>query len=136
MIIGSIPGAKPASSQAKKKELKSQETKRNQDDFDPNDHRLFIGNLDRNVTDAQLHQAFSHYPSLLKVRIVVDKRTGTSKGYGFVSLRDSEDARKALKEMQAKYVGPKPIKVIRSKNKYINNNNKRHNFQISKICIF
>lgn len=116
MIIGSIPGAKSNAKQVKNKDAVGQEEKQ-LEEFDPKDHRLFIGNIDRKVTETQLQQAFSHYTSLLKVRIITDKRTGQSKGYGFVSLRELEDSRKALREMQAKYVGAKPIKVVKSKAK-------------------
>ena len=121
MIIGAIPGAKKPQVKKEQKDEEKKDSKdknsKREEDFDPNDHRLFIGNLDKKVTDTQLHQAFAHYASLLKVKVAVDNRTGQSRGYGFVSLGEAEDARRVLKEMQAKYVGAKPIKVVRSKNK-------------------
>jgi RNA recognition motif-containing protein len=61
-----------------------------------------------------LYQAFSHYPSLKRVRVVRDKKTNKSKGYGFVSLTKLDDYLKAMKEMDGKYVGIRPIKLRKS----------------------
>ena len=47
-------------------------------------------------------RAFAPYPSLLKARVVRDPRTQKSKGYAFVSLKDSKDFLAALKEMNGK----------------------------------
>ena len=48
-------------------------------------------------------------------KVVRDKKTEKSRGYGFVSLTDIEDYKKAMKEMQGKYVGNRPIKLTPSK---------------------
>lgn len=47
-------------------------------------------------------------------KVVVDKRIGKSKGYGFVSLKDPKDFLNALKEMNNKYIGNRPVKVTKS----------------------
>lgn len=115
MIIGSIPGAK---TNDKKKKVDLKVEKQTDEREEQKGHCLFIGNLDKKVTDAQLHQAFAstnNYPSLLSATVVMDRRTGVSKGYGFLRLGDAEEVRRALREMQAKYVGAKPIKIVRSK---------------------
>jgi RNA recognition motif-containing protein len=61
-----------------------------------------------------LANAFQRYPSFQKSRVVRDSKTGKSKGYGFVSFKDPWDMTKALREMQGKYVGNRPIKVRKS----------------------
>ncbi|KAI4301973.1 hypothetical protein L6164_035202 [Bauhinia variegata] len=47
--------------------------------------------------------------------VVTDKRTGKTKGYGFVSFANPSDLAAALKEMNGKYVGNRPIKLRKSK---------------------
>ncbi|KAI9099477.1 hypothetical protein DFS34DRAFT_685194 [Phlyctochytrium arcticum] len=83
-------------------------------EWDQNDFRLFIGDLGNEVTDELLHKSFSKYPTLLKARIVRDKRTAKSMGYGFVSFKDPNDFVKASREMNGKYVGNRPIKIRKS----------------------
>ncbi|KAF5192513.1 Rna-binding protein [Thalictrum thalictroides] len=46
--------------------------------------------------------------------VVTDKRTGKSKGYGFVSFSNASDCAAALKEMNGKYVGTRPVKLRKS----------------------
>ncbi|CAG8643369.1 5332_t:CDS:2, partial [Ambispora gerdemannii] len=83
-------------------------------EWDTNDFRLFCGDLGNEVTDDLLYKAFSKYPSLQKAKVVRDKRTGKSKGYGFVSFKDADEFVKAWKEMNGKYVGNRPIKLRKS----------------------
>jgi RNA recognition motif-containing protein len=66
------------------------------------------------VTDHQLQQAFTTYGSLTRVRIVRDRKSGKSKGYGFVAFREPQDFLQALREMNGKYVGSRPIKLKKS----------------------
>lgn len=47
-------------------------------------------------------------------KVVLDKRIGKSKGYGFVSFKDPKDFLNALKEMNNKYIGNRPVKVTKS----------------------
>ncbi|KAI8850491.1 hypothetical protein BC829DRAFT_374327 [Chytridium lagenaria] len=83
-------------------------------DWDANDFRLFCGDLGNEVNDDMLFKAFVKYPSLQKVKVVRDKRTSKTKGYGFVSFKDPNDFVKAMREMNGKYVGNRPIKLRKS----------------------
>ncbi|GJR42472.1 RNA-binding protein 42 [Tanacetum coccineum] len=100
-----------------------------------NDFRLFCGDLGNEVNDDVLSKAFSRFPSFNMARVVRDKRTGKTKGYGFVSFANPADLATALKEMNGKlltvpyfrsfttsllyvlgkYVGNRPIKLRKSK---------------------
>jgi hypothetical protein len=84
-------------------------------DWPDDDFRIFCGDLGNEVHDEMLRNAFSKYPSLLKARVVRDKRTGKSKGYGFVSFTDPHDFVNALREMNGKYVGNRPMKLRKSR---------------------
>jgi hypothetical protein len=83
-------------------------------EWDPAHFRLFVGNLAGEVTDESLHKAFARWPSLQKARVIRDKRSTKSKGYGFVSFSDGDDFFQAAREMQGKYIGSHPVLLRRS----------------------
>lgn len=78
------------------------------------DFRLFCGDLGNEVNDDVLTKAFSKYPSFNMARVIRDKWTGKTRGYGFVSFANASDLAAALKEMNGKYVGNRPIKLRKS----------------------
>ncbi|EQC32061.1 hypothetical protein SDRG_10258 [Saprolegnia diclina VS20] len=80
-----------------------------------NDYRLFCGDLGNEVNDELLSQAFSTYASFAMAKVVRDKLTHKSKGYGFVSFLDPFDAAKAMREMNGKYIGNRPVKISKGK---------------------
>ncbi|KAF9604789.1 hypothetical protein IFM89_010330 [Coptis chinensis] len=79
-----------------------------------NDYRLFCGNLGNEATDKILTNAFSRFPNFNMAKVVRDKRTGKTKGYGFVSFSSPDDLAAAVKEMNGKFVGNRPIKLNKS----------------------
>ncbi|XP_051577661.1 RNA-binding protein 42 [Myxocyprinus asiaticus] len=83
-------------------------------EWDTDDFRIFCGDLGNEVNDDILARAFSRYPSFLKAKVVRDKRTGKTKGYGFVSFKDPNDYVRAMREMNGRYVGSRPIKLRKS----------------------
>ncbi|KAL2871003.1 RNP domain protein [Aspergillus lucknowensis] len=98
-------------------------------EWDPAHFRLFVGNLAGEVTDDSLFKAFSKYTSVQKARVIRDKRTQKSKGYGFVSFSDGDDYFKAAREMQGKYIGSHPVLLRRATTEIrpvSNNKNKKH----------
>lgn len=68
-------------------------------DWDPDDFRIFCGDLGNDVTDDVLARAFNRFPTFQKAKVVRDKRTNKTKGYGFVSFKDPQDFARAMKEM-------------------------------------
>ncbi|KAL4715480.1 hypothetical protein ACJJTC_009106 [Scirpophaga incertulas] len=78
------------------------------------DFRMFCGDLGNDVTDELLTRTFSKYTSFQRAKVVRDKRTNKSKGFGFVSFKDPGDFIKAMKEMDGRYVGSRPIKLRKS----------------------
>jgi RNA recognition motif-containing protein len=63
------------------------------------DFRIFCGDLGNEVTDETLVRAFARYPSFVKARVVRDKKSNKTRGYGFVSFRDPDDFVRAMREM-------------------------------------
>jgi hypothetical protein len=80
----------------------------------PNDFRLFVGNLAKDLKESDLSQAFSKYPSFAMSRIMYNKTDGKSRGYGFVSVLDPKDCARAIREMNQSWLGSRPIQVKRS----------------------
>ncbi|CAO1597294.1 hypothetical protein XANCAGTX0491_001111 [Xanthoria calcicola] len=83
-------------------------------EWDPAHFRLFVGNLAGEVTDESLLKAFAKFPSVQKARVVRDKRTTKSKGYGFVSFADGDEYFRAARDMQGKYIGSHPVLLRKS----------------------
>ncbi|CAG9763004.1 unnamed protein product [Ceutorhynchus assimilis] len=83
-------------------------------EWSEDDFRIFCGDLGNDVTDELLTRTFNKYPSFLRARVIRDKRTNKSKGYGFVSFKEPIDFTKAMKEMNGRYVGSRPIKLRKS----------------------
>lgn len=105
-------------------------------EWDPSHLRLFVGNLAGETTDDSLLKAFSRWKSVQKAKVVRDKRTTKSKGFGFVSFSDADDFFQAAKEMNGKYIQSHPvvvrkanteIKVTNVKEKDRGKNKKRNN---------
>jgi len=90
------------------------------------DCRLFCGDLGNEVTDDLLANAFRSFKSFQKARVVRDKRTSKTKGFGFVSFSQPEDMITALREVQGKYIGNRPVRLKKSTWKDKNIDNEKH----------
>eukprot|EP01126_Amoeba_proteus_P006750 TRINITY_DN1236_c0_g1_i10.p1 TRINITY_DN1236_c0_g1~~TRINITY_DN1236_c0_g1_i10.p1 ORF type:complete len:178 (-),score=22.85 TRINITY_DN1236_c0_g1_i10:113-646(-) len=129
---GSVPGTLPTppAEVVPKKEEKKKDAKKPkmlrvgggqiwEDDsllaWPKDDFRIFAGNLGNEVTDEALKRAFSQYKSVVKTRVIRDKRTGKSKGFGFISFMDPQEFVKALREMNGKYICNRPCKLTKSR---------------------
>lgn len=58
--------------------------------------RLYVGNLSYAVTEDRLQQHFAQHGSVVSARIITDKMTGRSKGFGFVEMSSDSEAEKAI----------------------------------------
>ena len=65
---------------------------------------MFCGDLGNEVTDETLQRAFSKYPSFVKAKVVRDRRSNKTKGYGFASFRDPVDFTRAMREMNGQWI--------------------------------
>ena len=67
---------------------------------------LYISNLSYNISDEDLRQLFADYGEITSAKVIMDRETGRSRGFGFVDLSDDELAKKASEELnQASYDG-------------------------------
>ena len=77
---------------------------------------LFVARLNPSTTNKDLHQLFSHYGLVTKVRIVFDQITCRSKNYGFVEMPNLDEAEEAIKELDKASFQDKMITVKVSQN--------------------
>ena len=67
---------------------------------------LYISNLSYNISDEDLSLLFADYGEITSAKVIMDRETGRSRGFGFVELSDDELAKKAIEELnQASYDG-------------------------------
>ncbi len=76
---------------------------------------IYIGNLPFNMGEEDLREIFEEYGEVSSAKIVMDKLTGRSKGFGFVEMDDDASANKAIEELNNAEVSGRNIKVNESK---------------------
>jgi len=62
-----------------------------------------VGDLGNDVNDDTLARAFSKYPTFQKAKVIRERQTKKTKGYGFVSFKDPHDFMQAMREMNGRY---------------------------------
>ena len=72
---------------------------------------IYVGNLSYKMTDDDLGELFSTYGQVSESKIVVDKATGRSKGFGFVEMPNNSEGDNAIKQLDGKEVDGRNIKV-------------------------
>ena len=72
---------------------------------------IYIGNLNFTVDEEKLRTIFERYGEVNSVRIIKDKETGENKGYGFVEMKNNEEGKRAIQEMNSQEIDGKHIKV-------------------------
>lgn len=78
---------------------------------DENTFNLFVGDLNVDINDEALSNAFKDFPSYIQAHVMWDMQTGRSRGYGFVSFSDQEQAQVAMDQMQGKELNGRPIRI-------------------------
>lgn len=76
---------------------------------------IYVGNLDYKVDESELENVFSEYGSVVSAKIITDKFTGRSKGFGFVEMEDKDEADAAIKALDGTSLGSRDIKVNEAK---------------------
>lgn len=74
-------------------------------------NKLYVGNLPYSVTDESLAELFAGFGEVTEARVITDKFSGRSKGFGFVTMADEATAEKAIAEMNTKEVDGRAIVV-------------------------
>jgi RNA recognition motif-containing protein len=76
---------------------------------------LYVGNLSYSTTEAELTNLFSTYGQVESAKIITDRYSGQSKGFGFVEMTNRTDGEKAIAELNGKDVSGRQMKVNEAK---------------------
>ncbi|MDD3877387.1 MAG: RNA-binding protein [Bacteroidales bacterium] len=82
---------------------------------------LYIGNLDYKVREQQLEELFAEYGEVTSVKIIKDKFSGRSKGFGFVEMADDNGGKEAINALNGKPLLDREIIVSEARPKTENN---------------
>ena len=74
-------------------------------------NKLYVGNLPYSMDDDKLKEIFAAVGEVTEAKVITDKASGRSKGFGFVTMKDDETAEKAIKELNEKEVDDRKIQV-------------------------
>jgi len=78
---------------------------------------IFIGNLNEKIQDNHLKEAFGDYGKVATAKVITDRYTGKSKGYGFVEMPSEEEGQKAIDTLNGGKWEGNIIVVNKAKNK-------------------
>ena len=73
--------------------------------------KLYCGGLSWDITDESLRAAFEPFGSISEAKVITDRDTGRSRGFGFVSFDSEEDAAKAIEELNGTELDGRTITV-------------------------
>ncbi|KAM7351171.1 RNA-binding protein 39-like protein Caper isoform 3-T6 [Cochliomyia hominivorax] len=83
--------------------------------FTPKNHtgpmRLYVGSLHFNITEDMLRGIFEPFGKIDSIQLIMDSETGRSKGYGFITYHNAEDAKKALEQLNGFELAGRAMKV-------------------------
>jgi cold-inducible RNA-binding protein len=79
--------------------------------------KLFVGGLSWDTTDDGLRQAFAPYGDISEAKVITDRATGRSRGFGFVTFTEDENAKTAISKMDGTNLDGKTIKVNEAQEK-------------------
>jgi len=74
-------------------------------------NKLYVGNLSYNIRDDDLQQAFAQYGSVASAKVMMDRDTGRSKGFGFVEMGSDPEAQAAINGMNGQALDGRAIVV-------------------------
>ena len=73
--------------------------------------KLYVGNLSKQITDAQLNDLATPYGALVSAAVATERSSGESKGFGFVEFGTDDEARAAITGLDGRDVNGQALKV-------------------------
>jgi cold-inducible RNA-binding protein len=77
--------------------------------------KLYVGNLSKQVTDAQLNDLAVPYGALVSANVATERSSGESKGFGFIEFVNAEEAKAAITGLDGREVHGQTLKVNESR---------------------
>ena len=98
--------------------------------------KLYVGNLPLSYSESDLENLFTSYPSVISCKLIIDRDTNRSKGFGFVEFSSKDEANKAINDLNGKDADGRKLVVNEARpqekkemgggaRRPFNNNNKR-----------
>jgi len=78
---------------------------------------LYVGNLSSDVNDDDLRQAFEAHGKVTSAKVITDRFSGDSRGFGFVEMPDKTEALEAIKELNSHEIKGQTLKVSEARPK-------------------
>jgi RNA recognition motif-containing protein len=75
------------------------------------DNRLYVGNLPYSMRDDDLQEQFAAFGEVISARVMMERETGRSKGFGFVEMANGADANSAIEGMNGHNINGRPLVV-------------------------
>jgi RNA recognition motif-containing protein len=72
---------------------------------------IYVGNLSYSMSEDELRDAFGAFGEVSSVKILMDRETGRSRGFGFVEMPNQGDGEKAIAQLNGKEVGGRPLRI-------------------------
>jgi len=72
---------------------------------------IYVGNLPFSTTDTDLEQAFAAHGSVDRAKVVIDRESGRSRGFGFVEMGNDDEGRTAIEAMNGFDMGGRALNV-------------------------
>lgn len=73
--------------------------------------KIYVGNLNYNTTDDDLAAMFSAYGEVVSAKVISDRETGRSRGFGFVEMANDDEALKAIENLNGAEQGGRSLNV-------------------------
>ena len=74
-------------------------------------NKIFVGNLSYNTNDDSLRDAFESFGSVTDAKVILDRESGKSRGFGFVEFENSDEADKAIADMDGQDLDGRSLTV-------------------------
>lgn len=78
---------------------------------------IYVGNLSYKVTDQELKKVFEEFGDVASARVIKDRETGRSKGFGFVEMMNDDEAQAAIDELDGAEINGRAVKVNKARSK-------------------
>lgn len=81
--------------------------------------QILIRNIDRSLPEAEIHDLFREFGTVKSFSLVMDAKTGLSKGFGFADMPNMDEGMKAVSELNGQKIGSSVVRVKRAANSTI-----------------
>jgi len=76
---------------------------------------IYVGNLSYDMSEEDLRNSFEDHGAVESAKIIMDRESGRSKGFGFVEMPDDSEAKAAIQELNEAMVNGRPLRVNEAK---------------------